>query len=120
MHHKVNLLTHQQQIDIIKSMAIPDMMVELNYLIELDREEPEDGEEPYDLWYAFDDALQQFEENGTANYPRKMVDNFRDISIAIRWYQEVTEEELDRTISTGKKYAFKYKNKKYQFISKGE
>ena len=119
MLRKQNLLTHEQQIAIITRMAIPDMMTELNYLIELDREEPEEGEDPYDIWYAFDDALQQFEENGASKYPRKMAENFRDISIAIGWYQEVTEEELERTISTHKKYAFKYKGKKYDFISKG-
>jgi hypothetical protein len=117
--NKTNTLTHEQQIAIITSMAIPELMEELNYLLELDREEPEEGQAPYDLWYAFDDAYDQFESNGTSNYPRKMVENFRDISIALQWYQEVTEEELERTISTHKKYAFKYKGKKYDFVSKG-
>lgn len=117
---KKNLLTHQEQIAIIERLAIKDLMIELLYLRDdLDRAEPEEGEEPYDLWCAFDDAYNQFESNGTSSYPRAMVENFRDIVIAIGWYQEVTEEELSRTISTGKKYAFKHKGKKYEFVSRG-
>jgi hypothetical protein len=39
----------------------------------------------------------------------------RDIAIAIGQYREISEAELARTVSTGKKYAFKHHGKKYEY-----
>lgn len=120
MARKQNLLTDDQQIEIIKKLAIKEVMDEINYFLELDREDPEPDEHQYGMMDAFDDVWTQFDENGAAQYSRKYAENMRDLVIAIQWYQEITEEELDRTIvSHGKKYAFKHKGKKYVFVSRG-
>jgi hypothetical protein len=117
---KTNKLTTAEQIAIIKQLAIKEVMEELQYMIELDREAPEEGEEEYNLLDAFDDVSSQFDDNGPAQYARKFAENIRDLYIALQWFQEITEDELTRTVSTGKKYAWKHKGKKYVFVSRGE
>lgn len=125
MHHKVNNLTADEQIAIIEKMAIKSLMAGLLYLRdELYRDEPMEDDVPYTLLSAFDDVFDRID--ALDSYDRKQqysqgyLENVRDIAIAIGWYQEITEDELSRRISTGKKYAFKHKNKKYEFISRGK
>lgn len=111
---KDDLISREQQIQIIERLASKDVLSELLYYRdELYRDEPEEGELPYDLRTAYDDVWDLMD--GNPDFMRSFVNNMRDIAIAIGQYREVTEEELARTISTGKKYAWKHRGKKYEF-----
>ena len=97
-------------------------MAELLYLRDdIDREEPEDGEELYDLYDAFEDASNQVDFSD--NVPRAYMMNIRVIMIALGWYQAISEDELSRMIcmstrGSSKKYEFQYKGQKYIFVSR--
>ena len=101
-----------QKIAIIEAMAKGDVLEELLYL----RDGIDDREEPCSLLDAFEDLFNRCERCGPDDgYPRSWITQTRDIAIAIGMYREVSEEQLARTISTGKKYAWKHKGKKYEY-----
>jgi len=115
-------LSGDEAIAMIQRLASKELMTELLYLRDdIDREEPEDGEEPYDLYAAFEDASNQVDFSD--NIPRTYMMNIRVIMIALGWYRVVTEEELSRTIcmstrGSSKKYEFQHKGQKYIFVSR--
>lgn len=105
-----------QQIEIIRSMANPDVSTELGYHLSIDREEGSDeGDEPYTLLSAFDDVFDRMD-GSEAEYTKAFVRNMRQIAIALGRYRVVTDAELANSISTNKGYAFKLDGKKYEFV----
>lgn len=108
-------MKRSEQIDIIKKLASRDVMIELNYLINIDRDPPIPGiEEEYDLVSAFQDQFQLVDED-PSKFQKPYVNCMRDIAVALNWYKPVSEEELENTISTGKKFAWQHRKVKYVF-----
>lgn len=109
----VYVMKREDQIEIIKKLASRDILMELNYLVNLDRDPPIPGiEEEYDLLSAFQDHYQLVDES-PSKFPKSQLNCMRDIAIALSWYKPVTDEELENTISTGKGYAWQHRKVKY-------
>jgi len=115
-------LTGDEAIATIQRLASKELMAELLYLRDdIDREEPEDGEEPYDLYAAFEDASNQVDFSD--NVPRAYMMNIREIMVTLGWYRSISDDELSRMIcvstrGSSKKYEFQYKGLKYIFVSR--
>ena len=119
MRSTLNQMTIGEQLSIIEKLANKETMEELLYLRDqIEHEENDEGVVSYNLVDAFDDAYNAMEGNRKL-CGRSYIDNLNEIAIAIGWYVEVSDEELERTISPGKKYELKFKNKKYKFNGKG-
>jgi hypothetical protein len=100
---------------VIITLANQNVMDELiEYRDGIDRD-PEDWPNGYTLFDALDDLVSRCESNGWKDCPRNMKQNLRDIEIALGTYVEVSDEELARTMCTGKKYSFIHNGKKYKF-----
>lgn len=116
---RTNHLTREEQCKIIEEKAGKWLLAELKYRRDdIDRDPPEEGEPAFDLLSAFDDFFDLVDtEDGFDKATRSQV---RDIAIALNWYIPVSEEELANTVCTGRKYAFKHRNQKWVFNSKGD
>ena len=103
-------MTDDEKIAIITKLAKRALQEELEYRMTVEHEDPED----YTLIDAFDDTFDFMERLDDAE--RSFIDNVRDVAIAIGMYVVVTEKQLANTIvSSGKKYSFKHRGKKYNF-----
>jgi hypothetical protein len=92
-------------------LANQEVIEEIQYRMDLAVEDGNDDE------YSFEDAFvdtwhwADFQEGMSKQFK----DNLKEIAIALGHYRVITQDELDRTISTGKKYAFKFKGEKYVY-----
>ena len=90
--------------------AYKELAEEIDYQMHSVDDDREGSDGPYDEVDALEDTMTRAESNGDAP---KLLLQCRKVAIQLGWYREVSEEELSRTISTGKKYDFKLDNRKY-------
>ena len=102
------------QIEIILHYASPDVMDELDMLMEIDRE-PEDWPNGYTLLDALKDLVDRCEANNWEDGSKPLRRNIRSLQVAIGMYREITQEEIARTVSTGKAWAFVLNGRKYTY-----
>ena len=98
--------------DKIIQMAGPELKEEIEYQLDIEREEGES----YDIVDAFEDIEDRADEDPTF-HPRQLVKNVRKIAINLGMYKEISDDELRAIASTaGKKYSFILDGKKYIFV----
>ena len=88
-----------------------DLQNELNHWMEIDRDPPEEGEQPYDVADAFLDVENLSDtEKAYVEYRAEC----RRILIDVGYYRIMPQKEIDDTIVTsGTKWAFKLKGVAY-------
>jgi len=98
---------------IILGAATPYVLRELRYLIDEVEHDAEDWPHGYTLADAFEDFASVVEENGDAS--QRVRRNIKQIHIALGDAVAMSDDEIARTISTGKAYWFMLDGKKYKF-----
>ena len=87
--------------------------MELNHYMLVDREEPEEGERPYDLADAFFDAL-DFGENNQDHVLSKIC---KMILVELGFYVPMSQKDIDNTyVTRGTVWDFKLKGIPYQGV----
>lgn len=94
--------------------GLPNLMKsELNHFMEVDREDPDPGETPYDIVDAFDDVT-RFAENNRDNNLLKMC---RKIEIAVGQCVPMSQKDIDNTVVTsGTPWDFKLNGIPYVYV----
>lgn len=96
---------------IIRAHASPELLEEIQYFLDLDCEEGEDG---YTFVSAWNTVLGRADDPDF--YNAKFLKNVRRVGIALGVYREISDAELSRTyVSRGKAYDFALDGKKYLF-----
>jgi hypothetical protein len=91
-----------------------ELRAEIQYLVDLDRDDAEDPAGPYDMVDAFRDILDRVDEPEYATPAFRR--DVRRLAVALGVYRVVTDRELARTVvSRGPKYDFKLDGRKYVF-----